>query len=182
VANDELIRTMEELWQGSRHEETDMKWMDHAFDEDWESSRELEVDTEGSLVRRGYNCMVKAKQRSEGGEAEKQSFEKQMLDVSMELTEAIRGMARFKDDNDDEEQSDKDIVKKEVELSERFRKIRYTQLRVRGEGTDRTQIMLAVDQQVREVMQEWKRYWGEHSSLTNQDIFPWKVLALSQGV
>jgi hypothetical protein len=147
--------------------------VDQESDEDWKYSYGGDLDSRMESLRVGD-------EKGRDG-ADEQSFEKQMLRVSMELTEVIRGMMRFVMDADDETQSDDEVMGKERVVSERFKKLRLAQLKVRAgrqrKATERVKIVLAVDKQVKEVMENWKWYCGEkYSSLTHQDIFPWKVI------
>lgn len=123
---------------------------------------------EGKMSGNGEDIRYRVERRSSSGRL---TFDERMLAVSVELTELVRAMMRFKDDNEDVGQSDSAILRQEGELKERVRKL-LEQLKVRGEDERERGIVCILDKQVREVMGEWRRYWGNDSSVVDEDIFP----------
>jgi hypothetical protein len=148
--------------------------LDGRFDEDWELSREVDcgVETDDSYVARGYECQRKAAHRA------KETVEVQLLRVSMELNLFLRGVMRFKDDDEGEDESDADIDRKESELSERFREIREIYMEVKCSQMSEVRVLLSVGKQLREVGLEWKEYSGEYSSLKDEDMLVEKNMSM----
>jgi hypothetical protein len=158
--------------------------VDRESDEDWRSSGLVKMDSRMEGLK-----VSDARGGDAAGEA---SFEGQMLRVSMELTEVIRAVVVFTMEDHDATQSDEYIGQKELELSERFRRLRQAQLRLRcgrfgtrtSKGKARTEsgalleVLLAVDKQVRSTMRDWKVYCGKWSTLVEHDIYPWRSIGV----
>jgi len=167
--------------------------LDGCFDEDWESSA-VEGGRESSHVLRGYHTLVKGEQRVtvevpfeeelQGlslSKKEKETVEMQLLRVSIELTEIVREVAEFQNENHPVE-TEAEVEAWEHRLSDRYKRVRDSCARIAMGPRDKKELELFVENvqethpiwelliQVQEIGEEWREYCEEACSLTLEDV------------